>query len=76
MSEIPEKIFLNVGPLSLPAVESLGPLSWGDITWSDEKKDKHDIEYIRYDLYRKRERELTDQIKYLIVENSTLPERE
>ena len=67
MSDIPQKIFLNCGQLN-PSKMSL--MSWGRVEWSDEEKDGHNIEYIRYDLYRNREQELSAQIKYLIAENS------
>ena len=67
MSDIPEKIFLHFGEED---PEHMGLLSWGDVHWSDQSEEGTDVEYIRYDTYRKREKELTDQIKYLIVENS------
>jgi len=68
MSDIPEKIFLNFGDED---PEHMGLMSWGDVEWCDESIGEYDVEYIRYDLYRKREKELKDEIKYLIVENST-----
>lgn len=67
MSDIPEKIFLHFGAND---PQYIGMLSWGDVEWSDEAEGDNDIEYIRYSTYRKREKELMDQIKYLIVENS------
>ena len=70
MSGILQRIYLNFGELD---PEHMGLLSWGDVSWSDESEEGiNEIEYIRYDLYQKREKELTDQIKYLIVENNTL----
>ena len=38
--------------------------------WDETQRNDSDVEYIRYEIYRKREKELTDQIKYLIAENN------
>lgn len=71
MSDIPERIFLCFGE---DGPNYRGPLSWGDVSWSDEAVYETDIEYINYDSYRRMQQELRTQIKYLIAENSLAKE--
>lgn len=78
MSDIPENIYLCFGEDG-PGEDGdcdLGPLSWGDVTWADACIDETDVKYIRYSSYCKMERELRDQIKYLIAENSIQSDKE
>ena len=47
MSEVPERIWLNLGNEEITYSEAM----MGDVTWCEHQQDEWDIEYVRADLY-------------------------